>query len=443
MTPLREAIEALFPITRDHLDRLIRISSVSAPGFDPAHVRESANVAAEILEAAGMPDVRLLEVDGVHPAAYGHLPPPDGAPTVLLYAHHDVQPPGDPEGWESPAFEPVERAGRLYGRGSSDDKCGVVMHEAAIRAHDARPPVGVTVFIEGEEEIGSEHLGQFLDRYGDLLRADVFVLADGANWRVGQPALTTSLRGLVDCVVEVRTLQHGQHSGVYGGPIPDALTVLSRLLATLHDESGRVAIPGLLEGDADPLDLTEDELRRQAACVPGLELLGEGNLTSRMWRRPAVAVLAIDAPRVQEASNTLVPSARAKVSLRLAPGDDPDRAMSALVEHLESHVSWGAEISVIPGARAHPHALEPTGPAFDSARAAFTEAWGTEPVEMGIGGTIPFVAAFADAFPDAAILVTGVGDPDSRAHGTNESIDLEELRRACLAEALILERLAP
>ncbi|MGH2738897.1 MAG: dipeptidase [Actinomycetota bacterium] len=440
---LREHVEEVLPGVRTNLEGLIRIPSVSAPGFDPAHVRASADAAAEVLEAAGTKEVRLLEVQDVHPAVYGRLPAPDGAPTVLLYAHHDVQPPGDEAQWETAAFDPVERGGRLYGRGSSDDKCGIAMHEAAIRAHEGRPPVGVTVFIEGEEEIGSEHLGQFLDRYGDLLRADVFVLADGGNWRIGQPALTTSLRGLVDCVVEVRTLQHGQHSGVYGGPIPDALTVLCRLLASLHDERGRVAIPDLVVGDADPLDLNEEELRNQAACVPGLELLGEGSLTSRMWRQPAVSVLAIDAPRVEEASNTLVPSARAKVSLRLAPGEDPGRAMAALVKHLESHVSWGAEVRVTPGASAHPHALEPVGPRFDAAREAFAEAWGTKPIEMGIGGTIPFVAAFAEAYPEAAILVTGVGDPDSRAHGTNESIDLGELERACVAEALLLDRLAP
>jgi acetylornithine deacetylase/succinyl-diaminopimelate desuccinylase-like protein len=439
---LGERVDAAFPRVREDLERLIRIPSVSAPDFDPKHVRASAEATAQILSAAGLTEVRFLEIEGAHPAVLGEIPGPRGAPTVLLYAHHDVQPPGREDEWGAPPFEPVERRGRLYGRGSSDDKCGIAMHQAAVLAHDGRPPVGVKVFVEGEEEIGSPFLGRFLERYRDDLAADAIVLADSANWRVGQPALTTSLRGLVDCVVEVRTLDHGVHSGFLGGVFPDALTVLSRLLGTLHDERGNVAIPGLVEGEADPLDLTEEEVRTWVGAVPGLDTIGEGSLTARMWARPAVSVLAIDAPTVAEASNTLIPVARAKVSLRLAPGQDPAAAEAALRKHLESNAPWGAQVTVGEGAAAHPFAVEGQGPTFDAMRAAFREAWGVEPVDTGQGGTIPFVKEFADAYPRAAILLVGVGDPDSRAHGVNESVHLDDLRRGCLAEALFLRNLS-
>jgi cysteinylglycine-S-conjugate dipeptidase len=439
---IRAALDQAYPAVRTDLERLIRIPSVSFRGFDPGEVRRSAEASAEILEASGLDDVRFLEVEGAHPAVIGSRPAPDGAPTVVLYAHHDVQPPGREEDWESAPFEPTERDGRLYGRGSSDDKAGVAVHAAALRAHDGRPPVGVTVFVEGEEETGSENLGRFLERYRHELGGDAIVLCDTGTWRVGQPALTVSLRGLVDCVVEVRTLEHGVHSGFLGGVFPDALSVMVRLLSTLLDDRGRVAIPGLVSGDADPLDLTEDELRAHAATLPGLGQLGQGSLTARMWRRPAVAILGIDAPPIREASNTLVPVARAKVSLRLAPGDDPDRAMDALVGHLESHAPWGARVTVERGAAAKPFAVEPKGPAFDTFREAWEEAFGVAPVDIGQGGTIPFVADFSASYPDASIILTGVGDPDCAAHGPNESVHLDDLYRSCLAEALFLQKLA-
>lgn len=442
MTDIRAAVDEVLPGVRANLERLVRIPSVSAAGFDPVEVRRSAEATAEILERSGLSGVRLLELEGTHPAVLGEHPAPAGAPTVLLYAHHDVQPQGDEADWESPPFEPIERDGRLYGRGTSDDKAGIAMHDAAMRAHEGTPPVGVTAFIEGEEEIGSTHLTQFLERYGELLRADVIVLADMANWRVGEPALTTSLRGLVDCVVEVRTLDHAVHSGMFGGPFPDAVTALSRLLATLHDDKGRVAISGLRSGHSNEFDLTEKEFREQSGALAGVNRIGEGTLTSQIWTMPSVSVLGIDAPRIAEAANKLVPVARAKVSLRIAPGDDPDRAMDELVSHLESNAPWGAEVLVTRGAAARPFALRAEGPVFDAALAALEEAWGVAPVEIGAGGSIPFVAAFADAFPETPILLTGAADPDSRAHGANESLHLDDFANACLAEALLLERLA-
>jgi acetylornithine deacetylase/succinyl-diaminopimelate desuccinylase-like protein len=439
---LRAAIDEHFARIRRDLERLIRIPSIAFPGFDPEPVRESAAATAEILEASGLGGVRLLELEGVPPAVLGEHPAPDGAPTVLLYAHHDVQPSGDEADWDSPPFEPAERDGRLFGRGSCDDKAGIAMHQAAVLAYGGAPPVGVKVFVEGEEEVGSPNLDRFLAQFRDDLAADVIVLADATNWRAGVPGLTTKLRGLVDCEVEVRTLDHAVHSGMYGGPFPDALTTLCRLLAALHDDRGNVAIEGLHTGTTDPLDLTEAELREQAGVLDGVSEIGQGTLTERLWTRPSVSVLGIDAPRVREAGNVLVPAARAKVSLRLAPGQDPKQAMAALVRHLETTAPWGARVTVTPGASAWPFAVDARGPVFDAARRAFREGWGADPVDIGAGGTIPFVKAFADAFPEAAILLVGVEDPDGRAHGANESLLLEDFRKGCVAEALLLRELA-
>jgi acetylornithine deacetylase/succinyl-diaminopimelate desuccinylase-like protein len=294
------------------------------------------------------------------------------------------------------------------------------------------------VFVEGEEESSSEHLGAFLAKYGDLLKADSVILADSGNWRTGEPALTISLRGIVACFIEVRTLDHAVHSGEYGGAIPDALTTLCRTLATLHDEKGNVAIPGLASGPADPLDLTEDELRDWAGVRPGVTLIGEGSLTERMWTKPAISVLGIDSPRTPEASNQLVPFARAKVSMRIPPGQDADEAMVALVKHLESNVPWGAEAKIIREGVGSPFALEAEGAAYDAMSRAMTEAFGKEPVLMGAGGSIPFVAEFARQFPKATLMLTGAGDPKCNAHSEDESVDLADLEKSCLAEALFL-----
>ena len=434
-------IAALMPEVRANLERLVRIPSVSFPGFDPAEVRRSADATSQILDGVGM-QTQILEVEGAHPAVLGRLPGPDGAPTVLLYAHHDVQPQGPRELWSSDPFEPVEREGRLYGRGSADDKSGIVMHAAAIRAWDGRPPVGVTVFVEGEEESSSAHLPEFLSRYRDRLHADAVILADSGNWRTGEPAITTSLRGIVAVVVEVRTLDHAVHSGEYGGAIPDALTVLIKTLSTLHDPEGQVAVPGLVSGSAEPLDLTEEELRVWAGVRPNVKLIGEGSLTSRMWTRPAISILGIDAPGVQEASNQLVPSARAKVSMRIPPGQDAAEAQAALIKHLEANVPWGADATITPEASGSPYELKAEGPAFDSIRRAMSEAFGRAPVDMGAGGSIPFLAAFAGTHPDAALLLTGAMDPRSNAHSEDESVDLGDLEKSCLAEALFLGYLA-
>ncbi len=437
---LRQAVAAGMPRLRSDLEALVRIPSVSARAFDQAHVEASAESVAALLREAGMSDVELLRADGA-PAVVGHLAGPPGAPTVLLYAHHDVQPPGEDGDWTSPPFEPVERGGRLYGRGAADDKAGIMAHLAAVRAHGGHPPVGVTVFVEGEEESGSPSLGRLLVAHRERLRADVLVLADSSNWKIGVPALTTSLRGLVEAFVEVRTLDHAVHSGMYGGAVMDALTALTRLLGCLHDEAGDVAVPGLHAGEAADLDLTEAELRADAGVLADVALVGTGRLTSRLWTRPAVTVVGIDAPSTERASNTLQPRAKAKLSLRVAPGQDPQDAFAALAAHLRANAPWGAQVSVTLKETGAAFAAQADGPAYDAARASFADAWGTEPVDMGIGGSIPFIAEFVDTFPDAAILVTGVEDPDTRAHGADESLHLAEFERVCLAEAVLLERL--
>jgi acetylornithine deacetylase/succinyl-diaminopimelate desuccinylase-like protein len=442
-TELSSAVDAVLPGARTDLEALVRIPSIWA---DPAHAedtRRSADAVAALARDAGASEVRVLAADGGAPAVVAHWPAPEGMPTVMLYAHHDVQPTGGDENWTSPPFEPAERDGRLYGRGAADDKAGVMTHLAVLRAYDGRPPVGVTLFVEGEEESGSPTLSALLAEHHAALAADVIVIADAANPAVDVPALTTSLRGLVDVVVEVSVLERPVHSGVYGGPIGDALTALCRTLATLHDDKGEVAVPGLVRGSSDAPDPDEATYRADAGLLDGVELLGTGSIPDRVNLSPAVAVLGIDAPRVAEASNVLLPRARAMVSMRLAPGQDAAEAQRALAEHLERNVPWGAQVGVTPGAGvAEPFSLSSTGAVYDHARAAFSAAFGNAVVEAGIGGSIPFIAEFARTFPGAAVLVTGVGDPASRWHGIDESLHLGMFGRGVLAEALLLRRLS-
>jgi acetylornithine deacetylase/succinyl-diaminopimelate desuccinylase-like protein len=445
--PLAAAVRQVLPSARADLEQLVRIPSVSADPAAAPYVWASAGEVAALLREAGLPEVDVLTAGDSRPAVLARRAAPLGAPTILLYAHHDVQPPGDPADWDSDPFEPAERDGRLYGRGAADDKAGVAVHLAALRAHGDRLPVGVTVLVEGEEEIGSPALPEFLHAYRDLMRADVVVFADAANWTADVPALTTTLRGGTSVVVEVRTLHHGVHSGMYGGPVPDALTALCRMLATLHDERGDVAVPGLTRGSArsggaDPPDLTEAQFRAEAGLLDGVRLTGTGGLTDRLWAGPAIAVIGLDAPPVAAASNTLIPAARAKVSMRVAPGDDAAAAGQALAAHLRAHAPWGVQVSVQPGAIAAPFTARTGGRAYQAARSALNEAWGTPAVDAGAGGSIPFVTTYAGLFPDAEILITGVEDPGTRAHGPNESLHLATFERACLAEALLLDNLA-
>jgi cysteinylglycine-S-conjugate dipeptidase len=407
-------------------------------------VRRSAEETGSWLERSGLKGVRTLEVDGAHPAMFGQTPGPAGSPTVLLYAHHDVQPPGAEDLWVSPPFEATERDGRLFGRGTADDKAGIAAHAAVLQAWDGKPPVTISVFIEGEEEIASPNLEAFLREYAPLLDADVIVLADCSNWTIGTPALTTSLRGILDFIVEVRTLDHAVHSGVYGGPVPDALMALSRLIASLHDNRGNVAIDGLQSGPPYDIEIDEADLRRFAGVRPSVSLLGTGPLTHRLWGRPAAAVLGIDAPPITEAANKLVPVARAKVSVRLAPGDDIAKAKAAIQEHFLNlaRAPWGAEVTITFLNEGAPHLIDPSGGAFEAFRQACSHTWGCAPVEAGSGGSLPLVAALAETFPRAELLLTGVADPESQAHSENESAHLHELMNCCVNEAILLGTLA-
>jgi acetylornithine deacetylase/succinyl-diaminopimelate desuccinylase-like protein len=444
---IRRAVESVFGNVRQGLEHLVSIPSVSTEGYDaydPAEVRRSAEETGAWLARSGLKGVRPLEVDGAHPAIFGQTPGPAGSPTVLLYAHHNVQSPGVDDLWTSPPFAATERDGRLFGRGTADDKAGIAAHAAVLQAWDGAPPVTISVFVEGEEEIASPNLQAFLRKYHPLLEADIIVLADCSNWTIGTPALTTSLRGLLDFIVEVRTLNHAVHSGVYGGPVPDALTALSRLIASLHDDRGNVAIDGLQSGPPYAIEVDEADLRRFAGVRPSVSLLGTGTLAHRLWGRPAVAVLGIEAPPITEAANKLVPVARAKVSVRLAPGDGVAKAKAAIQEHFlnPARAPWGAEVTVTFLKEGAPHLVDPSGGAFEAFRQACSHIWGCAPVEAGSGGSLPLVAALAETFPRAELLLTGIADPESRAHGENESVHLAELMNCCVNEAMLLGKLA-
>ena len=440
MSDLVQRVRDVLPSVRRDLEDLVRIQSVWADPGRRDEVQRSADAVVKLLSDAGFDDVQIVSEGGA-PAVIARHPAPPGAPTVLLYAHHDVQPEGDHAQWNSPPFEPTERDGRLYGRGTADDKAGIATHLAAFRAHDGNPPVGVTVFVEGEEESGSPSLSALLAAHRETLESDVIVIADSDNWSTEVPSLTVTLRGMADCVVEVATLDHGLHSGLWGGAVPDALTVLVRLLASLHDDDGNVAVEGLHEAEVADVDYPAERVRAETGMLDGVREIGSGSVPQRLWAKPAITVIGIDTTPIARASNTLIPRARAKVSMRVAPGGDAGEHLGALTRHLEQNAPWGAHVTVIPGDVRQPYAIDATGGVYDAARAAFRQAWGAEPVDTGIGGSIPFIAEFAAAFPAAKILVTGVEDPATQAHSVNESLDLGVLERAATAEALLLANL--
>jgi acetylornithine deacetylase/succinyl-diaminopimelate desuccinylase-like protein len=437
---------------------LARIPGVSAPGFPPAEVERSARAVAALLEEAGLERVEVLRLPGAHPYVVAEwLRAGPSAPTVLVYAHHDVQPPGRLERWRTPPFEPTRRAdGRLYGRGVVDDKAGLVLHVAALRAWleaEGSPPLNVKLVVEGEEEIGSAHLGEFLRAQRERLCADVLVLSDTANLETGLPSLTASLRGLVGADVTVRALERPLHSGMWGGPVPDAATALARLLARLVDPRGVVAVPGLA-ADAPELSPAErarlaalpfDERRfREQAGFAGAALTGEAErpVYERLWARPAASVIGLEAMPLREASNQLLAEARARVSLRLAPGQDAARASRCLAEFLRADPPFGVEVEVELHTATAGWRTEPEGPAFDAARRALRLGYGREPVVIGCGGTIPFVGPFLEVLGGAPALLLGLEDPPCCAHGENESLDLEDFRKAALSAAHLLAELA-
>jgi acetylornithine deacetylase/succinyl-diaminopimelate desuccinylase-like protein len=442
VSDLKNRVRDLLPGLVSDLEALVRIQSVSADPERLGEVEKSARQTAQLLAAEGVGAEIVRSYDGAPPAVIGERKGPEGAPVVLLYAHHDVQPENDPADWDSPPFEPVVRGERLYGRGAADDKAGIAVHVGALRALGDDLPVTVRFFIEGEEEVSSATLPDLLRRYRDRLAADVIVIADAGNWDIGVPSLTTSLRGLVRVDVEVRTLTHAVHSGMWGGLVPDAIMALTKLLATLWTEDGSPAVEGLVSAPPAGVDYPEERLRAESGAEPGTSWIGTGSAADRLWVQPAITVTGLDAPKVAGASNTLVPVARARVTVRLAPGDTSANTLARLQEHLERHVPWGARLTTTVVDAGEPTVLPTAGPAYAAARSALAEAWdGTAPVDMGTGGSIPFIAEFQETFPGASILVTGVEDPDTRAHGPNEGLHLPEFERAVLAEALLLQRL--
>ena len=448
---LRGSVRDGFPAAVADLSRLVRIPSVSWDGFDPAHVQASADEVARLVRELGVFDeviVDRVEIPGTgvlgQPAVLARREPRAGRPTVLLYAHHDVQPPGRDEDWQTPPFEPTVVGDRLYGRGAADDKAGVIAHVAAIRSlleTVGDPELGIVLFIEGEEEFGSRSFTALLEKHRELLAADVIVVADSDNWDARTPSLTVGLRGNAAFTLTISTLGHASHSGMFGGAAPDAMLAAIQLLATLHDADGSVAVEGLRSHDQEVPEYSEERLREEAALLEGVRPIGRGPVLSRLWAQPTVTVTGIDAPSVQNASNTLLPSVSVKISARVAPGQSAEEAFAAIRRHLEAHAPYGAHLSFGAVDLGNPFLVDTSAWAVDEALTAMREAWEAEPVMVGVGGSIPFIAELKETFPEAHVLVTGVEDPDTRAHSPNESLHLGVLQRAILSEAVLLARL--
>ena len=449
---VRDAAASGIPAALADLGGLVRIRSIAFPGFDASEVQRSAEAVAALVEGLGLfetVEIRRAAIPGSdetgQPAVLASRAARNGRPTILLYAHHDVQPVGEESLWESAPFEPTVRGGRLYGRGAADDKAGVMAHVAALRALTealgADFDLGVALFIEGEEEAGSRSFARFLADNADALRADVIVVADSGNWDARTPALTVSLRGNTRFTMRVRTLDHASHSGMFGGAVPDAMMATVTLLATLWDEDGTVAVVGLEERDAETPAYTEETLRDEAGLPVGVSPIGRGTILSRIWNKPSITVTGIDAPSVANASNTLSPEIALVISARIAPGQPAREAYAAIEAHLRAHAPFGAQLTFSDQDYGDAFLVDTSGWAVETALDAMHEAYGVEPVEIGVGGSIPFIADLVREFPAAQILVTGVEDPHARAHSPNESLHLETFRNAVLAEALLLEKL--
>ncbi len=453
------ALEAAVDDAVGELEALARIPSVSAPGFDAAQVVRSAEATADLLRRSGLEGVELLRVGDAHPYVVGewlHAGP--DAPTALVYAHHDVQPPGREEHWRTPPFEPTRGAdGRLYGRGVVDDKAGIVLHVAALRAWlDAAGalPLNVKLVVEGEEEIGSGHLADFLRAHRERLGCDVLVLSDTANLATGVPSLTASLRGIVQVDVTVRALDHPLHSGMWGGPVPDAATALARLLARLVDDRGAIAVPGLVDdvpelsaderAALDALPFDEAAFRRDAGIVQGAELAGEPDrgVYERLWHRPAIALTALEGMPMARAANQLMAEARARIGVRVAPGQDARRVASLVADFVRRDPPAGVRVETVVPAAVPGWKTRCEGPAFDAARRALRAGYGRDAVAIGCGGTIPFVGPFVEVLGGVPALLLGLEDPPCNAHGENESLDLDDFRKASLGSAHLMAELA-
>ena len=448
----RDEIQALFPQALGILGDLVRMPGIAWDAFDSNNLVLSATKVAQLLTELDIFDfVQIRQAPVAHEAGSGKLGSPavvarraakNGKPHILLYAHHDVQPPGDEAVWNTPPFQPTVIDGRMYGRGAADDKAGIVAHLAALQTlkklAGADFDLGLSVFIEGEEEAGSPSFRNFLEQNQEDLKADVIIVADSGNWNTQVPAITTTLRGLVSQVIEVQTLDHAVHSGMFGGVVPDAMLATIRLLASLHDEAGNVAVKGLVSTQAAALDYTDEDLRRDSGLLDGVSQIGDGSILDRNWTKPAITVIGIDGQSVALSSNTLLPSVKAKISMRIAPGQEPEEALELLRKHLELNVPFGARLTYLDTELGKPYLVDDSGWAKSLMQQALSSAYGHEAVDIGIGGSIPFIADLVELFPSSQILVTGVEDPDSRAHSPNESVQLKTLQNGMLAEALLL-----
>jgi acetylornithine deacetylase/succinyl-diaminopimelate desuccinylase-like protein len=396
-----------------------------------------------LFQEAGFTDARLMDVPTGYPPVYGEIPGPPGSPVVVLYAHYDVQPAPPEQGWTSDPWTATRKDdGRIYGRGAADDKGGLVAHLGTLRLFDGRPPCTVKLVLEGMEETES-NLEDFVLAHPDLFDCDVFVICDMGNLRVGEPALTTALRGDVACVVTVSTLEHPLHSGVFGGAAPDAMMALARLLATLHDDAGDVAVAGATSTTWDGEDLGPEDFRSNADVLDGVGLTGTGTISSRLWARPSINAIGLDMTSIAGSSNVLIPRASAKVSMRIVPGADPEGELDALVAHLETHAPWGARVEVQRTKAAPPFTCSTDGPAYVAARAALTEAFGGPVGEAGSGGSIPLLRTLQSVAPRAEFILWGPEDlAASRIHSSDESVDPSEIEKLVVAQALLLEKLA-